>query len=737
MVSVRKSHNVTEQSFDQWLSYLALSEAKSNALSALWLQVSNNFQHQDAKKFALQHKSMEMVEILAGLNLDADSLVAAFISPLLAYKIIDIDYVKEHFSKEIYMLCYGVEQMAAIKALRQKKHLANGQATHNIDNIRRMLLAMVDDVRAVVIKLAERLCDLRSIKDSDEEMRVLAAQESANIYAPLANRLGIGQLKWELEDISFRYLHPQVYKKIAKLLDETRLDREQYMQNFVAQLSNELDGLAINAEVKGRPKHIYSIWKKMQQKSLDFEQLFDVRAVRVVVEKVQDCYSALGVVHTQWQHFANEFSDYIATPKPNGYQSIHTVVLGPGGKSVEVQIRTKQMDNDAELGVAAHWRYKEGNATGKTNSFDDKVGWLRKILQWQDDVAESGELLDELRSQVFEDRIYVFTPSGDVIDLPMGSTPLDFAYYIHSNVGHCCIGAKVFGKIVPFTHQLQTGDQVEILTSKQANPSRDWLNPNLNYIYSSRARAKVQHFFKLLDRDKYIAQGKELFDTEIAKHDLASIDLLAAAKRFNMKTIDDLYAAIGSGNARLQQVINHFTQLDNKSKPPAEIDPQSLVKQSHSNKALTQEHNGITVSGVGNLMTHMAKCCQPVPGDEISGFITQGRGISVHRQDCEQLAHMLEQQPERLVDVQWGIEQKQHYQASAQIIGSDRQGLLRDISTIIANERVSIVGMESNTDNTKQTVMMNLKLEVTSSELLVRVLDKLRQLDDVTQVRRL
>ncbi|WP_019028514.1 GTP diphosphokinase [Colwellia piezophila] len=737
MVSVRKSHQITGQSFEQRLTGLSLTDVKANALSALWVQVSHCYQHETAQKLALLNKSMEMVEILSGLNLDTDSLVAAFISPLLAHDIIKIEYVKEHFSKDILMLCQGVEQMAAIKALRQQSSQSTGQAPQNIDNIRRMLLAMVDDVRAVVIKLAERLCDLRDKKNSDEETRVLAAKESANIYAPLANRLGIGQLKWELEDISFRYLHPQVYKKIAKLLDETRLEREQYMASFVGHLSNELDDLAINGEVYGRPKHIYSIWKKMQQKSLGFEELFDVRAVRVVVEKVQDCYSALGIVHTQWPHIAKEFSDYVATPKTNGYQSIHTVVLGPQGKSVEVQIRTKQMDDDAELGVAAHWRYKEGNASGKSNSFDDKIGWLRKILQWQDDVSESGEILDELRSQVFEDRIYVFTPSGDVIDLPMGATPLDFAYYIHSNVGHCCIGAKVFGKIVPFTHQLQTGDQVEILTSKEPNPSRDWLNPNLNYIYSSRARAKVQHFFKLLDRDKYIAQGKELFDSEIAKHDLDAIDMLGAAKRFNMKAIDDLYAAIGTGNARLQQVINHFTQLDSKLKPQAEIDPQSLVKQSPVNKSLAQEDDGITVSGVGNLLTHMAKCCQPVPGDTISGFITQGRGISVHRQDCEQLANALNLQPERLVEVQWGSEHKHSYQATVQIIGSDRQGLLRDISTIIANERVSIVGMDSNTDKAKQTVSMNLKLEVSSSELLARVLDKLRQLDDVTQVRRL
>ena len=737
MVSVRKSHQITVQSFEDWLTGLALNDVKANALSALWQQVSKCYQHDSAQQLQLLNKSMEMVEILSGLNLDADSLVAAFVSPLLAHDIIEIDFVKEHCSNEVLMLCRGVEQMAAIKALRQQSNQSNVQAPQNIDNIRRMLLAMVDDVRAVVIKLAERLCDLREKKNSDEETRVLVAKESANIYAPLANRLGIGQLKWELEDISFRYLHPQVYKKIAKLLDETRLEREQYMASFVGHLNSELDALAINGEVYGRPKHIYSIWKKMQQKSLDFEQLFDVRAVRVVVERVQDCYSALGIVHTQWQHIGKEFSDYVATPKTNGYQSIHTVVLGPEGKSVEVQIRTKQMDDDAELGVAAHWRYKEGNASGKSNSFDDKIGWLRKILQWQDDVAESGEILDELRSQVFEDRIYVFTPSGDVIDLPMGATPLDFAYYIHSNIGHCCIGAKVFGKIVPFTHQLQTGDQVEILTSKKPNPSRDWLNPNLNYIHSSRARAKVQHFFKLLDRDKYIAQGKELFDNEIAKHDLANIDLLAAAKRFNMNTVDDLYAALGTGNARLQQVINYFTQLENKLKPQAEIDPQSLVKQSPTNKTLTQDDNGITVSGVGNLLTHMAKCCQPVPGDAISGFITQGRGISVHRLDCEQLANALNLQPERLVEVQWGSENKQSYQATAQVIGSDRQGLLRDISTIIANERVSIIGMESNTDKAKQTMSMNIKLEVASSELLMRVLDKLRQLDDVTQVRRL
>jgi len=740
MVSVRKSHQVVSINFQHWLDELSLSESKHQALVQLWQKVSINFQ----KREDCLLKAMEMVEILSSLNLDKDSLSAAFLTPLLEKDFITKEFVGEHFCNEVVLLCRGVEQMAAIKELSQGQNTSQNNANQinagNIDNIRRMLLAMVEDVRAVVIKLAERLCDLRSQKNNDEESRVLAAKESANIYAPLANRLGIGQLKWELEDISFRYLHPQVYKKIAKLLDETRLEREQYMRDFVGNLNQQLQDLQIKGTVYGRPKHIYSIWKKMQQKSLGFEQLFDVRAVRIVVDKIQDCYSALGIVHTQWRHLANEFSDYVATPKPNGYQSIHTVVLGPEGKSIEIQIRTEQMHDDAELGVAAHWRYKEGSASGKSNSFDDKIGWLRKILQWQDDVAESGELLDELRSQVFEDRIYVFTPSGDVIDLPMGASPLDFAYYIHSNVGHCCIGAKVFGKIVPFTHRLKTGDQVEILTSKKPNPSRDWLNPNLNYIHSSRARAKVQHFFKQQDRGKHLVQGKDLLEVELAKLSHLTVnqtELKKVVEHFNVKTIDDLYAAIGSGNARLQQVVNYFVQLDDKLKPVAEIDPQSLVRQSSLDKKLSSDSHGITVSGVGNLLTHMAKCCSPVPGDDILGFITQGRGISVHRVDCEQLANALNQQPERQVEVQWGIDDKQSYQAVAQIIASDRQGLFRDISTIIANEKISIVGIESHTDKTKQTMSMTVKMEVSSSELLTRVLDKLQQLDDVVEVKRL
>ena len=728
MVSVRKSHLMTETSFEAWLVALPLGKEKQQALEHLWKQVSYKF----TDHYECQTKSLEMVEILAELNLDADSLCAAFLVPLFEYELLTLEEIKADFGQAIFLLCNGVNQMEAIKTLQQSQssQIANNQ----IDNIRRMLLAMVDDVRAVVIKLAERLCYLRIVKTADEEIRVITAKEIENIYAPLANRLGIGQLKWEMEDIAFRYLHPDVYMKIASWLDGKRLDREQYMVKFVETLQAQLESMSVKGKVYGRPKHIFSIWKKMQKKQLDFEQLFDVRAVRVIVEELQDCYGALGAVHTTWKHLPNEFDDYVATPKPNGYQSIHTVVLGPEGKPVEVQIRTKQMDDDAELGVAAHWKYKEGSAHGKTSGFDEKINWLRKILQWQDDVSGNENIIDELRSQVFEDRIYAFTPNGDVIDLPLGATPLDFAYYIHSNVGHCCIGAKVSGRIVPFTYQLQTGDQVEILTSKTPNPSRDWLNPNLRYIYSSRARAKVQHFFKLLDRDKYLIQGKEALDAELSKLHIANVELLPIAKHYNLTTIDDLYVGLGSNHVKLQQVVHLIQQQESAALPEPEIDISSIVKPPSENKRV--DSNGITVSGVGNLLTHMAKCCQPVPGDDISGFITQGRGISVHRKDCDQLTHSLSQQPERQVEVQWGDKSTQKYQVSIKIIGHDRQGLLRDVSTIISNERVSILGMESHSDVMKQSMSMTLKVEIANSDTLTHLINKINQLDDVIDVKR-
>ena len=513
MVRVRQSHSADYNSGEtlEWLCSLGLTEKKISVLmnAAEWLK-----QHQLVEPEPAVKTGWEMVEILADLRMDSDSLLAALLFPLLEADLISTEKLDAEFSPSVMVMLRAVQQMEAIRTIPTGPNQSvNPQQA---DNLRRMLLAMVEDVRAVVIKLAAQICYLRDVKNTDEETRVLAAKETNAIFAPLANRLGIGQLKWELEDLAFRYLHPNVYKQIASLLEEKRLDREQYMQDFVASVRQKMQDANIVAEVYGRPKHIFSIWKKMQKKHLAFDQLYDIRAVRIVTEKVQDCYAVLGIVHTSWQHLPKEFDDYIATPKQNGYQSIHTVVLGPQGRPIEIQIRTRQMHDDAELGVAAHWRYKEGGPAGREGALDEKIGWLRKILAWQEEVVDSS-LAEELRNQVTEDRVYVFTPKGDIVDLPLGSTPLDFAYYVHSNVGHRCIGAKISGRIVPFTYQLKTGDQVEILTGREPNPSRDWLNPNQGYLKSSRARSKVQYWFRLQDRDKNYAAGKELLDTELAR----------------------------------------------------------------------------------------------------------------------------------------------------------------------------------------------------------------------------
>ncbi len=503
MVSTRLSHLTelkhTPTELPHWVATLELSETKAErvlkAATCLYQLVA------EKDNDMLWQQAQEMVELLAELNLDADSLVCALITPFASQARIKLDDISEQFGNDVALLFEGVTQMAHISTLAHQGSAFTGQ----VDNIRRMLLAMVEDVRAVVIKLAEQVTVLRALKNAPEEERVIAAKATANIFAPLANRLGIGQLKWELEDLSFRYLHPDTYKRIAKLLEDKRLDREAYMDGMVHAVSSRLKEAGITAEVYGRPKHIYSIYKKMSKKNYEFDQLFDIRAMRIIVDKVQDCYGALGIVHTNWRHLPKEFDDYVATPKQNGYQSIHTVVFGPEGKTVEIQIRTKDMHQDAELGVAAHWMYKEGALPGRDAGYEQKISWLRKILQWQEEVVDGSDIADELKNQVVEDRVYVFTPRGDIFDMPQGATPLDFAYYIHSNVGHRCIGAKVFGKIVPFTYQLHTGDQVEILTQKQPNPSRDWLNPSLGYVKSSRARAKIHHWFKQLDRDKNLS----------------------------------------------------------------------------------------------------------------------------------------------------------------------------------------------------------------------------------------
>ncbi len=715
MVSIRSVHQSSRPSFSQWLDNLDVPEKT---------------------KIKLRHVSdqpdvllvgQEMVEILHELHMDDETLQAALVYPYCQIHKLSEDQIEEQFGLPIKELILGVRRMDAIKTLQSRTR----QDESHVNNLRRMLLSMVEDVRAVVIKMAERICTLHAVKEADEETRVIVAHECSSIYAPLANRLGIGQLKWELEDLSFRYLHPKTYKRIAEMLDEKRIDREQYIVDIVNKLQGLLDEQNIKAEVIGRPKHIYSIWKKMQKKQLTFEELFDIRALRIVADRLQDCYAALGTVHTNWKHIPKEFDDYIATPKQNGYQSIHTVIIGPQGKSVEIQIRTQQMHQDAELGVAAHWKYKEGTS-GKAAGSEERLNWLRKILQWQEEMAESGNLVEELRSQVFDDRVYVFTPKGDVIDLPLGSTPLDFAYYVHSNVGHRCIGAKVNKRIVPFAYKLQSGDQVEVLTGKKLSPSRDWMHPGLGYVHSARARATIHSFFKKQDKDKNVDAGRELLERELSKVDLP-IKLAAEAKdKFNANSVDDLFAAIGVGDTRVMTVVNFLSQ---KHAPPRP-EPAEVLSIKPRKAKLRKGSEPIIAEGVGNLLSQIAKCCQPVAGEPILGYVTQGKGVSVHKESCAQLCNLLEQHPERQIDVSWAIEHQTSFQTELNVFCNDRAGILRDITTVLSNEKVGLLGVNSLSNKSHNSALIKLSVEVTDANNLARVIDKLKQLPDVNDVAR-
>ncbi|QJY37201.1 GTP diphosphokinase [Vibrio europaeus] len=738
MVAVRSAHLNQDEQFelDKWISSLGQDPKVAKRLKEVYLQGEAILQDNDQGQLLLW-RGREMIEILITLSMDKATLVAALLFPLVSSGAYSREQFEEDFGKETVKLIDGVEEMAALGQLNVT--LEGSAASSQVDNVRRMLLAMVDDFRCVVIKLAERICNLIEVKKAPDDVRRAAAQECTNIYAPLANRLGIGQLKWEIEDYAFRYQQPDTYKQIAKQLSERRIVREQYIKDFVDDLTSEMKGSAINAEVSGRPKHIYSIWRKMQKKGLAFDELFDVRAVRIIADKLQDCYAALGTVHTKYKHLPSEFDDYVANPKPNGYQSIHTVILGPEGKTIEIQIRTKDMHEDSELGVAAHWKYKEGG--GGRSGYDEKITWLRKLLDWQEEMSDSGEMLDELRSQVFDDRVYAFTPRGDVVDLPMGATPLDFAYHIHSEVGHRCIGAKVAGRIVPFTHKLAMGDQVEIITSKEPNPSRDWLNPSMGFVTSGRARAKINAWFRKQSREKNVEAGRDILEVELQKIGATLKDAEQyALKRFNVNSTDELYVGIGSGDLRINQVINHINALVNK--PTAEEeDQQALEKlQEAESKAPAQSRpkkDAVVVEGVDNLMTHLARCCQPIPGDEIAGYITQGRGISVHRADCEQLEELRHHASERIIDTVWGSGFVGSYILTVRVEAMERGGLLKDITTLFANEKIKVTSMKSRVDYRTQMSIMDFDLEVTNVEILQRVSKRVEQIKDVMSVKRL
>lgn len=666
-------------------------------------------------------QGLVIAEIIHELEPEPNMLASGIIYYLSLHGLMTDDEIQQEFNHEVLDIIQGLKSIVATQS-KHKSDFDDANLTQH-DNLRRMLLAIVQDVRVVLIKLAERISVLRASRNKDEFFKKKIALEVRDIYAPIANRLGIGQVKWELEDFAFRYLHPDTYKQIAKLLDEKRLDREKYIQDVIDKINQALESENIHAMVYGRVKHIYSIWRKMIRKNIDFKEVYDIRAVRILVDELRDCYAALGVVHSLWQHIPHEFDDYIATPKENGYRSLHTAVIGPEGKTLEIQIRTHDMHQEAELGVAAHWVYKEG---GKLDtSYQQKLNNLRQILEESEDF-EGDELQDDiLKDELDEDRVYVFTPNGKVIDLPHNSTPIDFAYHIHSELGHRCRGAKVNGSMVQLNYRLHSGDQVEILATKEGGPSRDWLNPNLGYMASSRARAKATSWFRKQDRDKNIAQGRDLLEKELKRLAFIDIKYSEIATLLKFKNTEDLFHAIGVGETKLAHVIQ---VLSKQAAPQRE---ELVIKK--PKKQL--KGPDVQIAGIGNLLSHFAKCCKPVPGDPIVGFITLGRGVTIHRNDCINILQMPEEE-QRLIEVNWGEVTTNAYPVDIEIAAYDRQGLLRDITAILSNDKVNVLGINSMATRDDKDVVVQLTIEITDLVLLGKILSKIRQLPNVFEAHR-
>ena len=674
---------------------------------------------------------IEMAQVLVELHLDQASLMAAILYRAVREERIPLADIQGGFGDEVAGLIRGVLQMAAISSIHHPlKGNVLGQNEGQLDNVRKMLVTMIDDVRVALIKLAERTCAIRAVKNAPEEKRMRVAREVFDIYAPLAHRLGIGHIKWELEDLSFRYLHSTAYKKIARLLDEKRLDREDYIKRVIAALQEELGHSGIQADLSGRAKHIYSIWRKMRRKGIDFSQVYDVRAVRILVPEVRDCYAALGIVHTLWRHIPNEFDDYIANPKENGYQSLHTAVIGSEGKVVEVQIRTRQMHEEAELGVCAHWLYKGMDRGNKSVGYDAKINWLRQVLEWQEELGDLSGLADHLKSDVSSDRVYVFTPEGHVVDLPQGATPVDFAYRVHTEVGHACRGAKVNNRIVPLTYSLKTGDQVSILTSSKQAPSRDWLNPSLGYIQTSRARAKATHWFKQQNRDQNIADGRAILADEFKRLSLDEIDLDELARKVNYSGADDMFAATGAGDLRPTHVAHVAQQM---LEPKSE---QLDLRLTSSPRKPYDTESDIQILGVGKLKTQVAKCCKPLPGDPIGGYITVGRGVTVHSQDCPTFLNLQQLEPNRIIEVNWGGQPIAVYPVDIEIEAYDRSGLLRDITQVLSSSRSDVLAMNTTSNRDENTATMTVTLEISSIEQLARLLARIRNLPNIIDARR-
>lgn len=683
---------------------------------------------------------LAVAAILAEMQVPPAVVIAGLLHDTVEDTIVTLDDIRREFGDEVARLVDGVTKLTNLpRVSRGDQHRDKTIADEDLlpepvetssrsrrkdltnETLRKVFLAMGDDIRVVLIKLADRLHNMRTLGYMPEEKRKRIAQQTLDIFAPLANRLGIWQIKWELEDLAFRYVNPEKYREIAENLAERRQDRERQIQQIIQRMQTILRENGIKAEISGRPKHIYSIYKKMVEKGKTFEMVRDLRAVRCIVKDIPACYAALGVIHTHWRPIPQEFDDYIAAPKDNFYQSLHTAVIYDDGKPLEVQIRTMEMHQNAEYGIAAHWRYKERGP--KDELYEQRINWLRKLMEWRQEIEDAQEFVEGMKSDVFQDRVYVFTPRGDIIDLPAGSTPIDFAYHVHTEIGNRCRGAKVNGKLVTLDYTLKTGDQVEILTAKQGGPSRDWLNPSLGLVKTQRARSKIRAWFKKQDREQNLTQGKAMFEKELRRLGITDVDVEKLAQDFDFKNADDLFVAIGCGDIGLGRVINRISDENAKKDP--------FIFTLHQPKESKPSGNGVTVLGLKGLLTTFARCCNPAPGDEIVGYITRGRGATIHRQDCPNILRLKER--ERIIKVTWG-EPHQTYPVHVLVKAYDRQGLMNDISMIISNEEVNLLDIDLKV--TQNLASIHMVVEVSDIHQLSRVLTRIENLPNVLEAHR-
>lgn len=670
---------------------------------------------------------LEIADELLTLNCDTHTIATGILYPTLVHNKLAKEIINERHEPIIAKMLAGVKSMEVMHELSAKGlHVLEQR---QVEKLRQMLLAMVDDIRIVLIKLSEQLILLDHLKRCPRELQLKIARQAMHIYAPLANRLGIGHIKWQMEDLAFRYLNPEEYLQISKALNMRRQDRDVFTHETIHTLNHLFhESNMTDLEISGRAKHIYSIYRKMHKKRVDFSEIYDTSAFRVLVPTIKDCYTALGIVHSKWQHIPKEFDDYIAKPKPNGYRSIHTVVIGPKNIHIEIQIRTHDIHEEAELGVAAHWKYKEG--TSSPDGYEEKINLLREVMDWQKEVSAEEPASKQLYNKLFKDRVYIFSPKGDIYDLKNGATPLDFAYHVHSEIGHRCRGAKVNNVLVPLTHRLNTGDHVSIMTGKESHPSRDWLNPSLGYLKTGIALAKVKHWFKKQNYEENVTAGQALWEKFFRREKIGRVDLDPVAHKLNLKNAQDLFAALGAGEITP-------THVQHQIKEPHEIKlttPQETIIKPHPQRKKPSSH--LYIEGVGNLLTQLAKCCKPIPGDNILGYITRGRGVSIHQRSCPNIQDAVVNKPHRIMEVQWGEKQPASYSVDISIIGNDRPGLIRDITGVIANENISIVGINTQISTAENAAYINLTIEIKSLDPLQNIMKQLRQVNDVVRVER-